>query len=133
MELGLDGFEQCWDRVGLGEICFEGQEAVGGVSAVTAPGRDGDLVPVAEESLGDGGTDSGAGTEDQNDRLRCHCALVANGRDQSRCFWAAKRVRYGMGVSDFSWSRDPFYLYRVKSKSIHVAFIHSAFFCTEDL
>ena len=75
VELGLDRIEQRRDRVGLGQVGLEREEPFGRLGAVPFPRRNGDLVAVAGELLGDRGADPGPGSEDKYDRFGgCHCS-----------------------------------------------------------
>lgn len=70
VELGLDRVKYGGDRVVVGKVGLEGEEApFGGLGAGTLSRRDGDLVAVACQLLGDGGTDSGTGSENQCNRM----------------------------------------------------------------
>ena len=81
MELGFDCFEKCWDRVGLGEVCFEREKSFGGLGAIPTPRHNSDLVAVAGELLSNGGADSGPRSENKDDGVGGHLEFILDGKD----------------------------------------------------
>jgi len=78
-ELGLDRIEHGYDRLGLGEVGLDREETLVGLGIGSLPGSYSDLVAVGSECLRDGSTDSGAGSEDEDDGRGCHSAVFVDG------------------------------------------------------
>ena len=96
MKLGFDFIEECWDGVRLGEVCLEGEKAFGSPGVTSTARRNSNLVADAGELIGDGGTDPRASSENEYDRVRCHCAWTVFAGDGSEVLaWEKAKDRRG--------------------------------------